>query len=64
MGVGVVGSRGGFRVILDGKDWKFFVANAFHRPVVQIEMGDLQAGRPRHTGGVAFEGKSMVLGGD
>ncbi len=45
MGVGVVGSWSGFRVVLHSEHWKFFVANAFHRSVVQIDVACLKAGR-------------------
>ncbi len=46
MGVGVVGSWRGFRVVLHGENRKSFVANTFHGTVVQIEVGDLQIGAP------------------
>jgi len=42
MRVGVMRSRRGLRVVLHGEHWKFFVANAFHRSVVQIYVGNFQ----------------------
>ena len=61
MGVGVMGSRGGFRMILHGKEWKLFVANAFDGSVVQIEVGDLQARRTRHPVRLASNREPVVL---
>ena len=59
-----MGSRRGFRVVLDGKDRKCFVPNAFHRSVVEIEVGHFQFGRSGNAGSGAFHRKTMILGGN
>jgi hypothetical protein len=61
VGVGVVGSWRGFRVVLDGKDRKCFVPNAFHRSVVEIDVGDLQIARPGDGSLLALNRESVVL---
>ena len=61
MRVGVVGSGRGFRVVLHGEHRKLFVAKTFHRPVVQIDVGDLQIGGARHPGLVSQHGETVVL---
>ncbi len=65
MGVGVVRSRRGFRVVLHCEDRKFFVANTFHGSVVEIEVGDLQTpGAPGTPDVVSLHRKTVVLRGD
>src|SRR5262245_35708816 len=64
MGVGVVRARCGLRVILDSEYRKCFVAKAFHRSVVQIEVGDLQLGRTGDPFGRSLNCKAVVLRGD
>ena len=54
----------GFRMILHREDRKFFVANAFHGSVVQIDVGDFEIRRSRDGGSVAPERETVVLGGD
>ena len=64
MRVGIVGSRRGLRVILHGKDRKFFVANAFHRSIVEIDVGDLESRCTRDSFYFPRDREPMVLGGD
>ena len=64
MRVGVVRSRGRFRVVLHGKNRKCFVPKAFHGSVVEIEVSDLEIGCARYSLGASLHRKSMVLRGD
>ena len=57
---GVVGSGGGFWVVLDGEDWGVAVAEAFDGLVVEIDVGDLDVGWE----GVGVDGEAVVLAGD
>lgn len=54
-------SRGGFRVVLDGKDRKCFVPNAFHRSVIEIDVSDLQIARAGDRALLALNRESVVL---
>ena len=54
-------SRGGFRMVLDGKDRKCFVPNAFHRSVIQIDVSDLQIARAGDGALLTLNRKSVVL---
>ena len=47
-------------MVLDAEDGKFFMAQALHRAVVQVEMGDL---KPVFQS-VRVNGVAVVLGGD
>ncbi len=47
-------------MVLDGEDGQFFVAQALHRAVVQVDVGHLQP----ILDGVRVEGVAVVLGGD
>ena len=57
---GVVGARGGFRVVLDGEDGGVAVAEAFDGLVVEIDVGDLDVGGE----GIGVDGEAVVLAGD
>jgi hypothetical protein len=54
-------SRGGFRVVLDGKDRKCFVPNAFHRSVIEIDVSDLQIARAGDRAVLPLNRESVVL---
>ena len=54
-------SWGGFRMVLDGKDRKCFVPNAFHRSVVEIDVSDLQIARPGDGALLALNRKAVIL---
>ena len=56
-----MGSRRGFRVVLDGKDRKCFVPNAFHRSVIEIDVSDLQIARAGDGALLALNRESVVL---
>ena len=60
-GVSVMRSWGGFRVVLDGKDRKCFVPNAFHRSVVEIDVSDLQIARSGDGALLALNREAVVL---
>ena len=51
-------------MVLHSEDRKFFVANTFHGPIVQIEVGDFETSRSGHLAGLTFYRKAVVLGGD
>lgn len=51
----------GFWVVLNGKDRKCFVPNAFHRSVVKIDVSDLQIARAGHGALLALNRKAVVL---
>lgn len=53
-----------FRVILHGKYRKCFVAKAFHRSVVQIEVGNLQIRCSGYPIGGSLDSESVILGRD
>jgi hypothetical protein len=61
MWVGIVGSRRGFGMVLHGEHWKFFVANAFHRSVVQVAVSDLEPAGARHALPLTPNRESVVL---
>ena len=61
MRVGVMRSRRGLRVVLHGEHWKFFVANAFHRSVVQVAMGDLKIARAGNGVALSQNRESVIL---
>ena len=59
--VGIVGPRRGLRMVLYCEHRKFFVANAFHRSVVQIYVGNLQPGSARNSPVFTLHREAMVL---
>jgi hypothetical protein len=56
-----MGAGGSLRVVLHGEHRKFFVANAFHGSVVEIDVGHLEPLRARHPMLVASDRKPVVL---
>jgi len=64
VGIRVVRTRRGFRVVLHCKERKFAMANAFDGAIVEVEVGDLECRRSRHATLVADDGEAMVLCGD
>lgn len=48
-------------MILHGEDWKFFVANAFHRLIVQIDVRDLESCCAGHALFLSRNRESVVL---
>ena len=62
--VGIVGSGRGFRMILHRKDWKFFVANAFHGLIIQIDVGHFESRRAGNAAFLTRHGESVILRGD
>src|SRR5687767_8302357 len=64
MRVGVVRSRGRFRVVLHGENRKCFVPKAFHGSVVEIEVSDLEIGCAGDSFGAPLHRKTVVLRGD
>ena len=60
MMISIVGSRTGFRVVLDSEEWLLAMGHGRNRAVVQIEMGDLHG----IWEGVGVEGEPVVLAGD
>lgn len=61
MGVGVVGTGGGFWMILYSENRKCFVPKAFHRSVIQVHMSDLEIGRAGDPLRRPVNRKPMVL---
>ena len=58
---GVVGARGGLRVVLDSEHRQGAVTDSLDRSVVQIHVRDLQVGRSRDSGLIALDSKTVVL---
>ena len=56
----VVRTRRGFGVILDAKDWQFFVPHSFDCAVVQIYVRDLDVFRQR----IRIDSEPVILRGD
>ena len=57
-------ARGGLWVVLDGKDRQPLVTESLNRPIVQVEVGNLEFGSPRDglgVGRVARDCKAVVL---
>jgi hypothetical protein len=49
-------------MVLNGKDRKCFVPNAFHRSVIEIDVSDLQIARSRDGALLSLNRKAVVLG--
>ena len=61
MSLGVVGSRGGFRVVLDGKNRVFPVLDPLHGTVIEVQMGDFERFGARNAACFAPDSESVVL---
>ena len=64
VGESIVGSRGGFGVILHGKQGELAVAHALDGAIVQVQMGDLERLGTRDRPGVSNHREAMILRGD
>jgi len=64
MWISIVRPGRGFRVVLHCKNRKCFVANTFHRSIVQIQVRHREIGRPGHPIRATLERKTVILRGN
>ena len=61
---GIVGARGGLRMVLHCEHWELAVPESFYRAIIEVKVGDFKFFSTRDLVSRSLYGKSMILAGD